>query len=47
MNISEGKLSLLDLPKAVPHLFLAIEDVPANERAFLFRNVNEQRDLRP
>ncbi len=44
-NIASGNLSLHDLPGAAPHLFVVMDDVPPEERALLFRNVNERKDL--
>lgn len=44
-NYSAGKLSLLDLPGAVSHLFVSMDNLLPHEIAHLFRNVNERKDI--
>lgn len=44
-NIDAGKFSLLDLPGAVPHWFHSMDGVTPANIAFLFKNVNEKKDL--
>jgi len=44
-NMIIGKLSLLDLPGQVPHRLIEIRDLPSEEIALLFRNMNEKSDL--
>jgi molybdopterin-guanine dinucleotide biosynthesis protein A len=44
-NVAAGKLSLLDLPGLVAHRFITLDDMKSEEINFLFRNMNEKRDL--
>jgi molybdopterin-guanine dinucleotide biosynthesis protein A len=44
-NMIIGKLSLLDLQGQVPHRLIEIMDLPSEEIALLFRNMNEKSDL--
>jgi len=44
-NLRQGRNSMLDLPAEVFHRFLEMDDQPANDISFLFKNVNERKDL--
>ncbi len=44
-NLTAGKFSLLDLLGQAPHRLLEITGMPSEEITFLFKNVNEKRDL--
>jgi hypothetical protein len=44
-NLTAGKFSLLDLAGLAPHRLLEITIMPPEEITFLFKNVNEKRDL--
>ncbi|MFZ4522261.1 MAG: molybdenum cofactor guanylyltransferase [Bacteroidales bacterium] len=44
-NLNAGKYSMLDLHGFVPHQFLVMDDQPSGKEKFLFRNMNEMKDL--
>jgi molybdenum cofactor guanylyltransferase len=44
-HIAAKKFSLLDLPGSAPHKFVTMTDLPPEVIGFLFKNVNEKKDL--
>ena len=44
-SFAAGKLSMIDLCKSVPHKLVSTAEMAPQEIAFLFRNVNEMKDL--
>ena len=44
-NFMKNKLSPLDLLEVVPHRIIQMEDVLDENLSFLFKNINEQKDL--
>jgi len=44
-NIAKKKFSLLKIPESAPYRFVILPDVTPEEIQFIFKNVNEKRDL--